>query len=516
MAPTTVHDVPDHLLDRVLALLRSHDAVVRAAAVCTRWRRLSSTRWPGDPPEFRHRQNTIKNPLILLHKLKSHVDRGGARSRSTPTMAPTTVHDVPDHLLQRMLLVLRSHDAVVRAAAVCTRWRRLSSTRGLDMCWYRHKFSTCLGHYHAIDDAPFPYPDHPKKHSPTPQRRRVVFVPASPSINPRHFSLAFLPDAPNGRPWDLIDGSGSLLLFSSQRRRGFFPDLVVCEPITRRFVRIHPIPAMKYSRCLGAFLGYRYNVISMSSFRVTCVLHDVADGIAGDVVTAVAYNHRTPPIPVDRRCRNGWEKKRKDSSTRQNLLLQGAESARYAGRTCYASSGSMFWSVDGEEEDGTVLSYLVSSGRFDKFRLPEHVIGGPSSTTMSHGRSTFRFVGSSRGRVRLVSVARDELRVYVNGDRGYYHAVDPSEWVEERRLRLPEATRGLPGHKECYFRGAVARIVTAREGYVVLTPAEETWLFSVDLVSMKVEREHSRNWLPGEVYPYELQTRPKVQACLVS
>nr|CAB3456807.1 unnamed protein product [Digitaria exilis] len=388
-------------------------------------------------------------------------------------MAPTTVHDVPDHLLDRVLALLHSHDAVVRAAA-----RRLSSTRGLDMCWYRHKFSTCLGHYHAINDASFPTNQSPKAE----QRRRVVFVPASPSINPRHFSLDFLPNAPNGRPWELIDGSGSLLLLSSQRC-GFFPDLIVCEPITRRFVRIHPIPAMKYSHCIGAFLGYRYNVISMSSFRVTCVLHDLADGIAGHVVTSVAYNHRAPPIPVDRRYRNGWEKKRKDSSTRQSLLLlQGAESACYAGRTCYASSGSVFWSVDGEEE---------------------MALSCPT-----------RFVRSSRGRVRLLSVAGEELRVYVNGDREYYHVVDPIEWVLEGRLRLPEATRGLPGHKECYFRGAAARIVTSGEDYVVVTPAEETWLFSVDLVSMKVEREHSRNWLPGEVYPYELQTRPKVHACL--
>ncbi|KAL6592460.1 hypothetical protein ACP70R_049513 [Stipagrostis hirtigluma subsp. patula] len=70
--------------------------------------------------------------------------------------------------------------------------------------------------------------------------------------------------------------------------------------------------------------------------------------------------------------------------------------------------------------------------------------------------------------------------------------VGVATWMLERTLRLPEATLGLPGRKECYFC-RTAKIVTAGKGYVVLTPAEETCLFSVRLRTMQVEREHSRN-----------------------
>jgi hypothetical protein len=59
-----------------------------------------------------------------------------------------------------------------------------------------------------------------------------------------------------------------------------------------------------------------------------------------------------------------------------------------------------------------------------------------------------------------------------------------SDWVHVRTLDLPEATLGLPGYKECFF-SQTAKIVTAGKGYVLLTPAEETWLFSVELETMQ-------------------------------
>ncbi|CAN6356142.1 unnamed protein product [Urochloa humidicola] len=410
-------------------------------------------------------------------------------------MAPTTVHDIPDHQLHRVFRLVDTHDSVIRAAAVCTRWRRMLSTRGLDMCWYRHDdFSTCIGHYHAVDTTFSPGPK--KKPQAAQRRRRVVFVSASPSISPRHFSLDFLPTS--HRPWELVDGSGSVLLLASQRRHDFFPDLVVCEPISRRFVRIPPVAGMKYHRCLGAYLSYRYNVITLSSFKVTCVLHDHAEGMAAGVsaVTARVFNYNAPPMPPDHRWRTGWDV---SQAACKCFHLRGAESARYVGR----ARGFNFWAI---QEDGTIFSHSIgiSTGAFSHFRLPENV---QISTT-----TAFRFLENSRRRVLLVSVVGDELRVFANREQNYY-AGATNEWVQERSLRLPEATRGLPGHKQSYF-GRSAKIVTAGRGYIVLTPAEETWVFSVDLETMEVDRDHVRNWLPGEIYPYELETRPKVHACL--
>ncbi|TVU00863.1 hypothetical protein EJB05_53711, partial [Eragrostis curvula] len=397
----------------------------------------------------------------------------------------TTAHDIPDRLLHSIIVNhLRCHVSVIRAAAVCNRWRRIASTRGMSYPeWYRHDFSTCIGHYHAADPS----------FSPS-RAQRHAFVPVSRTINARHFSLDFLPIGPGGRPWELVNGCGSLLLLAVQRR-GFFPDLVVCEPVSQRYVRIHPIPEMKYFRCLGAFLDYRYNVIAMSSFTVTCVLSDHAAGMdeGVSVVTSRVYNHCAPPNPPTR-LQNGWNTWQ--AVARRGIHLRGAQSAHFAG----CAWGSVFFGV---EDDGTVFSVEKSSSKFSHFCLPEHVRG-------SHHRSTFRFVEGARVypnpvMARVVSVFGDELRVFVKRKNNNDGSIN---WTHENTLRLPEATRGLPGHKECYF-SRTAKIITSSKDYVVLTPVEETWLFSVELRTMQVEREHIRNRVASEVYPYELEMRPK-------
>ncbi|KAL6655811.1 hypothetical protein ACP70R_006637 [Stipagrostis hirtigluma subsp. patula] len=177
--------------------------------------------------------------------------------------------------------------------------------------------------------------------------------------------------------------------------------------------------------------------------------------------------------------------------------LWGAESARYAGR----SAKQIFWRIN---DDGTVLSAGTNYCAFWTHRLPVDVRG------LLPG-SNFRFIDDEGEvvfpeQVRIACLVGDELRVYAK-------ELHRGEWELERTLRLPEATHGLPGRKEGYF-GRTAKIVTAGKEYVVLTPAEETWLFSVRRKTMQVEREHSRNRLAGEVYPYELRTAPLVDACV--
>lgn len=48
----------------------------------------------------------------------------------------------------------------------------------------------------------------------------------------------------------------------------------------------------------------------------------------------------------------------------------------------------------------------------------------------------------------------------------------------------------------------------AHDTYVLLTPREKTWLFSVVLDTMEVEHGHERNKYAGPAYPWEL---PPVQ-----
>ncbi|TKW32653.1 hypothetical protein SEVIR_2G181900v4 [Setaria viridis] len=412
-----------------------------------------------------------------------------SKEQMPATKLPTTVNDVPNHLLKLIFRRLDSHVSFLRAAAVCTRWRHIASSHGMRYrdCNY-HDFSTTMGHYHVVDPSFSPEP----RSSQARRRHRVVFIPALPSIDVRHFTLDFLPSGPGSRPWQLVDGYGSLLLLTNQRHSSF-PNIVVCEPISRRYFKIKPIKDMKYCHCLGVFLN-RYNVSSMSSFTLTCMVYQRSTGIADGVsfVTAHVYTHEPPWC---RRWRHGWSTSHHAMSG--GIHIRGAESVHYAGR----SKGSIFWGI---EDDGSVFSGGEGTGVLSHFHLPENVRG-------SHHRSTFRFIDDGVDNlVRVISLIGKDLRVFLKKE----HNNGGSDWVLVRSLHLPEATLGLPGYKECFF-SHTAKIVTAGKGYVVLTPAEETWLFSVELGTMQVERDHIRNKLAGEVYPHELWLRPKVSACVL-
>jgi hypothetical protein len=127
------------------------------------------------------------------------------KERTPATKLPTTVNDIPDHLLKLIFRRLDSHVSYLRAAAVCTSWPRIASTRGTKYRdWNHHHFLTILGHYHVADPSLSPGPRSSSQAQR--RRRRVVFIPASPSIDARHFTLDFLH---SGRPWELVDGCGT-------------------------------------------------------------------------------------------------------------------------------------------------------------------------------------------------------------------------------------------------------------------------------------------------------------------
>lgn len=64
-------------------------------------------------------------------------------------------------------------------------------------------------------------------------------------------------------------------------------------------------------------------------------------------------------------------------------------------------------------------------------------------------------------------------------DRGDYHIVHQ-----------------LPGREDHYF-GNEAMILAADATHVLVTPQEETWVFSVELETMEVERAKERNRYAG-------------------
>ena len=177
--------------------------------------------------------------------------------------APTTLHDVPDRLLEPILERLMSSPlCLVRAAATCKRWRRI-----MGRSWF---FVTEL--CKARPRAPYPRPvagNYYNRVSPL-GGREIAFVPtAQHGVESRRFSLDFLPDIAS---WDIVDSRGSLLLLCDGH------DLIVCEPLTGLYQGI--LWPGVFRRRLVVFLldgGDEDSRVSMSNFRVTCALFRFGD-----------------------------------------------------------------------------------------------------------------------------------------------------------------------------------------------------------------------------------------------
>nr|TKW32659.1 LOW QUALITY PROTEIN: hypothetical protein SEVIR_2G182500v2 [Setaria viridis] len=304
--------------------------------------------------------------------------------------------------------------------------------------------------------------------------------------NSRRFSLdldGFLPDSDSG--WVLADSRGSLLLF--RRRTGWaarantlspFPDVVVCEPLTRRCQGI--LSPEEHATCLGVFLLDSGGRIGMSDFRVVAVLHEYHESEEGRAMPAACVFS----LGSDG---GGWRVLPTASTNCAAVSLPGEiERVSFADR----ANGSLYWVVGGEEDGAAMLVFDEAAMEFARVPLPadDDDDGGSLS---SYDRWSFRVIGGGEdgGALRVVRLVRNELRVLARR-RGS----DGNEWVwvVERLVRLREATLGLPGRDERFFQRN-AMVVAAHEGYVLVTPQEKTWLFSVELETMRVEREHERN-----------------------
>uniref|UniRef100_A0A0D9XCI3 F-box domain-containing protein n=1 Tax=Leersia perrieri TaxID=77586 RepID=A0A0D9XCI3_9ORYZ len=362
-----------------------------------------------------------------------------AKARSPPT----TLDDIPDKLLKHILAGLSSQSSacIVRAAATCRRWRRLIGSGDYT---YNLSLITPLhdgGHY--------------------------------------TYNLSLITH-------------GSLLLLAKNRRRGRFPELVVCEPVARRYVAIPLIPEKKYSRCLTVF--FWNSVSNLSEFALRCVLHEAVDGAAGDVTTVRVYDFARYYWSHHRKYWNRWFPRK--GAVDDGVNLRATESSlHFAGRatTC------LFF---GNEDDGAVLELHMRNHepKLLQVFLPGNLCGG------SYDRSAVRFVdGDQPNDVRLVSVIGGDLKVFLRRE-------GTDVWELEKSLNLQDTTRDMARRKECNFGGGgAAKIVSAGTGYVVLTPAEETWLFSLELAMMEVERKHSRNRYAGEFCP-----KPQIPVAAVS
>ncbi|CAN6334635.1 unnamed protein product [Urochloa humidicola] len=411
--------------------------------------------------------------------------RAGETSTSKPTGA-TSIHDLPDDLLELALLRIRSSVCLVRAAAACKLWRHVlagaaASLRRLDPPPH------VLGHY---------YDNH---------GRTAVFVPspAPPGeapVNVRgRVSLKFLAAGSHyDRPeeLELSDSRGSLLAFVLP----WSSIIVVCDSWTREHTEIDldPPPAWcdmrAYYMCrtcstFGAFLlpGSR----DMSNYTVlsVCLVRDNVTGTK--TARAAVFSARD----------GGWLLL---GSTDVGGVLPSQSSwfdarANFLGR----AGGSLCWSG---EVSNAVLHLDETSGVFTTFTLP-----AGNHPSMSYHRGNLRIVGGvPRGSVQLARVLGDHMEVLRwtrDGGAG-------EECVVEWKVCLSQLV-GIEAVKLDWSWRFLDTPETVTPGHVVLLPDEEyMWMFCVDVETMETKRLHKRKWHGHRVFPYELPWPPTIKVCV--
>ncbi|CAN6210414.1 unnamed protein product [Urochloa humidicola] len=431
-----------------------------------------------------------------------------SRNEQQPARGPTSVHDIPDHLLELILRRLRTSACLLRAAAACKRWcRAITGTGFLSRCL--HARSYIAGHYHAFD------PDW-VDHGAPPVTANPAFIPSPSSsslgaaaVDARRFSLdagGILPDSDSG--WALADSRGSLLLlfkrpagWTSCANSQTFHDLLVCEPLTRRRQGI--LRPDEYATCLGVFLldgGHNSSIGMSDDFRVLAVLHvyHVLEEMEGRAMPAACV---FSPGSGDT---GGWRDLPSESTNSEAISIPGTmERLSFAGR----ANGSLHWVI--EEDDGGVAVLVLDEAAMVFSRVPFPADAPDDGPNPSYDRWSFRVIGG--GATRVVRMVRNELTVLVRR----CGSGDGDEWVweVERSVRLREATLGMPGREDRFFMRN-AMMVAAQEAYVLVTPKEKTWLFSVEIGdTMRVECDSERNRYARQAFPSQLPWPPSLVSC---
>ncbi|TVU09168.1 hypothetical protein EJB05_42614, partial [Eragrostis curvula] len=411
-----------------------------------------------------------------------------------PTESSTSVNDLSDDLLEVVLLDLDSPVCLVRAASTCKRWRHIVAGAAFLRRFRSLHPPRAIGHFYNVTKySPYSFGCW---HAWPKEGEAPVYVPESMSaadgIYGRQLSLDFVPC--DGTPPEIVDSRGSLLLLLKEKfgtaehkrdcsccnylNNNIVPDLVVCEPLTRRYHRIDP---PKGHICIiSAFLldgNKAGRAIGMDNFRVLLVLY-IHDRDWTDRYNGHGYVYASV---FPSRWNNGsWY----HSRLAKGVYLPRVADVQFAGRT----GGRIYWACS---DDQKVLVLDERTLKFSYMALPDHM-------KWDFDANNFRVVAGEGGTMRI-------LRVTDSGDLEVFSQVrgcfSTEDWVLESRVRLAEATRGLRRRKEEFFAKPPRIIIAGEEGSVILSPVNKMWLFSVDLDTLELKRERRRNKYAGRAFP---------------
>ncbi|RLN00611.1 uncharacterized protein C2845_PM06G32290 [Panicum miliaceum] len=314
--------------------------------------------------------------------------------------------DLHDDALGLVLERVGSHVSLIRAAAVCRRWRRAIAGAAFLRRFRSLHAPAVAGYYHNTSPWARILMGVDARASKGP-----VFLPSSPPVvDARHFSLDFLPDGAGSGT--ILDSRGSLLLVMGRRGRGLAsPGMVVCEPLTRRCEIIPPPADFNGGGFLFSCLvdGYADDNeasghISMSNFRVLCMFK--RDGVMHAAMFTVG---------------SSWSNKNIGHIAPS---LQWPDFLGRAGGSWYFHvEGRILVELDGSTGDSTssVILAIEESDQRCKYLVTE-------------GRD---------GKPRFFTVFNNTMKVFAKLHSG--------EWALENSVLLSEATCGLPGYQPSFF-----------------------------------------------------------------
>ena len=388
------------------------------------------------------------------------------------------VHDVPDDLLRLILLRLGSPLWLFRAACACKRWRRIVDGDDRGRAFLRLASSlhppAVVGHYQNNVGG----------------GRR--FVPSSSLPAPSCFSLDFIPKnvvTGTTEHWQVADCHGGLVLL--REGIGFPSDLIIiCDPLTRRYRRIHRPPGHgSWRSSPGVAAGYySANIflidgddgnISVSNFRVLYRSDDDDDEYIGSQLYMFSM--------ADGGDFGNWRVLRR--SQLDDRYRDGF--GRVAGRV----DGSLYLGLH-----AGVVTVL------DKDKLEFSKVDLPPIRRDDGERSTFAVVNtgaaaagtdpttsppSSPPVVCIVHVHGQTLELFRR--RQVVHGT--GEWVLEHSIpKLSRETRRLPGypdHKRFWWQ--TVEVIAGGTGFAILSAwvsdrgRSMTWLFSFNVDTMELQ-----------------------------
>ncbi|CAL4905151.1 unnamed protein product [Urochloa decumbens] len=326
-------------------------------------------------------------------------------------------------ILGEIFLRLDSAADLARASAACTAFLRVARFLRRNRSLYRRPVVGFLQ-----SEGPL-HPGPRSLHHAEPPHRAASAGRALAQLVDLTFS--FLPDPSS---WQIRDSSDGRVLLTSG-----FVDLVVCDPLHRRYVRIPPVP---YDLTTGAFQLARHPFLAPageeeSSFRVIWIMKRDSK-VYAFVFTSATWEWRGVTF-------DGW-------SGIGGVMLTSCRN--YAHRSLYQTSGLF---SDVLMLDTRRMEFSVGSrdrieeretpffGEFERSRVPvpgtaflgrgtRHRSAFP--VTVSHSR-LHAIVDAGEGRLGLLTIGDDMVDLYCKAWQD--NNAGAEEWQHEKTIPLPDA-----------------------------------------------------------------------------